>query len=121
MCAAFAREQGRRTTGRQGTDVRARRRALTPEAWRDLSASDDENSVPMPRWRRQCCADSHCPLVCLLSVPASRQQTHTPLHPGTSARSLATLRGSTACVTARPELTARVLEHANVSGAQVTP
>jgi hypothetical protein len=24
MCAAFAREQGRRTTGRQGIDVRAR-------------------------------------------------------------------------------------------------
>jgi hypothetical protein len=48
LCAAFAREQRRRTTGRQGVDVRrAQRRALTPEAWRDLSASDDETSEPV--------------------------------------------------------------------------
>jgi hypothetical protein len=42
--ARDAREQRRRTTGRQDVDAAKKRstEALTPEAWRDLSASDDE-------------------------------------------------------------------------------
>jgi hypothetical protein len=46
--------------------ARAQRRALTPEAWRDLSASDDETSIPVATNGAGLCADSHCPLVCLL-------------------------------------------------------
>ena len=68
MCATFAREQGRRTTGHQGDDAAVRSiEPLTPEAWRDLSASDDEDlDSQSHRGSGLCCADSHCPLVCLL-------------------------------------------------------
>ena len=58
-----AREQGRRTTGRQGC-ARALRsiEPLTPEAWRDLSASDGEflgaGATVAPA---VVVADSHCP------------------------------------------------------------
>jgi hypothetical protein len=41
--------------------------SLTPEAWRDLSASDGEDlgagATVAPTL---CCADSHCPLACRL-------------------------------------------------------
>ena len=67
ICARIAPERGRRTTGRQGVDVRTCSvEPLTPEAWRDLSASDDETSVPVATNGAGKCADSHCPLVCLL-------------------------------------------------------
>jgi len=47
-----AREQGRRTTGRQGDDSASRSivEPLTPEAWRDLSASDDEDLGTGATW-----------------------------------------------------------------------
>ena len=68
-----------------------------------------KTSVPVPHGRRHSCADSHCPLACLLRG-GEPSRTHAALHPATSSRSLATLRGSTPCVAARPELTDRVLE-----------
>src|ERR1700736_96073 len=62
-----------------------------------------------PRWRRQMCRFP-LPTGVPPPAPANRHRTHAPLHPGTSSRAgLATLRGSTTCVTARPELTDRVL------------
>jgi hypothetical protein len=65
----------------------ARIEALTPEAWRDLSALDDEDlgagTTVAPAI---CCADSHCPLVCLLLGRRTGIRTPTPLHPGTSSR-----------------------------------
>ena len=70
ICARIAPEQGRRTTGRQGVDVRTCSvEPLTPEAWRDLSASDDEDlgteaneapacvvQIPTAHWCASSCA-----------------------------------------------------------------
>src|SRR3984893_5982760 len=102
--------------------ARAASSPLTPEAWRDLSALDDEGLGTRATTAPAMLCRFPLPTGVPPPAPANRHWTHAPLHPGTSSRAqLGTLRGSTACVTARPELTDRVLMHASVPGAQVPP
>ncbi len=79
-----AREQGRRTTGRRVFGARSaeprplKRGETCPH--RTMSTSVPVATRGAGRW----CADSHCPLACLLCAAANHRQTRTPLHPTTS-------------------------------------
>jgi hypothetical protein len=75
-----------RPAARVSTCAGAASSPLTPEAWRDLSASDDEGLGTRAAAAPAMLCRFPLPTGVPPPAPANRHWTHAPLHPGTSSR-----------------------------------